>query len=211
MVDEPRRPTLTALHLGDPADRWEALGFTVVDDTIALAGLRLVLGRPSRASSAGRSPGSSRSPTSTASRRPSSHGPSRRRHATRTARLSSTTSSSRRPTSIGPPRRWRCTGCRCAGFARWGTSPPRAAFGRASGASARGSWSSSRPSRCPPGPAAFWGLVVVLPDLGWLASHLGSGVVGEPKPAVQPGRQIVTLKRAAGLGQPLAFMSPDPA
>ena len=43
----------------------------------------------------------------------------------------------------------------------------------------------------PPGPAAFWGLVVVLRDLGWLASHLGSGVVGEPKPAVQPGRQIV--------------------
>ena len=44
MVDEPRRPTLTALHLGDPADRWEALGFTVVDDTIELAGVRLVLG-----------------------------------------------------------------------------------------------------------------------------------------------------------------------
>ena len=63
----------------------------------------------------------------------------------------------------------------------------------------------------PPGPAAFWGLVVVLPDLGWLASHLGSGVVGEPKPAVQPGRQIATLKRAAGLCQPVAFMTPDPA
>ena len=30
----------------------------------------------------------------------------------------------------------------------------------------------------PAGPAAFWGLVVVLRDLGWLASQLGSGVGG---------------------------------
>ncbi len=69
----------------------------------------------------------------------------------------------------------------------------------------------------PAGPAAFWGLVIVLRDLGWLAGRLGGRReagplwVGEPKPAVQPGREIVTLKRAAGLGQPLAFMSPDPA
>ncbi len=44
MVAEPRRPTLTALHLGDSAERWEALGFSVVEDAIELAGLRLVLG-----------------------------------------------------------------------------------------------------------------------------------------------------------------------
>jgi len=53
--------------------------------------------------------------------------------------------------------------------------------------------------------------VVVLRDLGWLARGLDQAWVGEVKPAVQPGRQIATLKRAFGLGQPVAFMSPDPA
>ena len=45
----------------------------------------------------------------------------------------------------------------------------------------------------PPGPARFWGLVVILKDLGWLASQLEAGWVGEPKDAVQPGRQIATV------------------
>ena len=62
----------------------------------------------------------------------------------------------------------------------------------------------------PAGPARFWGLVVVVRDLGWLASQLGTGGLGEVKPAVQAGRQIATLKRTAGLGQPVAFMTPEP-
>ena len=60
------------------------------------------------------------------------------------------------------------------------------------------------------GPARFWGLVVILKDLGWLASQLEAGWVGEPKDAVQPGRQIATVSRAVGLGQPVAFMTPEP-
>ena len=76
-----------------------------------------------------------------------------------------------------------------------GRSPLRAAFGRASGASARESWSSSRPSRCRPARPAFWGLVDRRSrDLGWLASQLGERRgLGEPSRRVQPGRQIATL------------------
>jgi hypothetical protein len=58
------------------------------------------------------------------------------------------------------------------------------------------------------GPVAFWGLVIVVPDLGAphpaLAEHLS-----EPRPAVQPGRHIATLDRGAGLTPRLAFMDPD--
>jgi hypothetical protein len=60
----------------------------------------------------------------------------------------------------------------------------------------------------PSGPAAFWGLVLVLPDLSdvhpSLAAHLSL-----PRPAVQSGRRIATLDRAAGLSPRIAFMDPD--
>jgi hypothetical protein len=73
-------------------------------------------------------------------------------------------------------------------------------------------------------PARFWGLVITVPDLGGLALQIwrvrvageggpGSGAVrlGEIRPAVQPGRQIATLKGDTGLGLALAFMTPEPA
>jgi hypothetical protein len=60
----------------------------------------------------------------------------------------------------------------------------------------------------PDGPASFWGLVVIVGDLEQLGRRLGDHL-GEPKPAVQPGRRIATLRRSAGLGQPVAFMDGD--
>lgn len=57
------------------------------------------------------------------------------------------------------------------------------------------------------GPARFWGLVVVVEDLD-RAVELGAGAVGPPKPAVQPGRQIATVREDAGLGLPVAYMTP---
>jgi hypothetical protein len=61
-----------------------------------------------------------------------------------------------------------------------------------------------------PGPARFWGLVVIVSDIDALAAKLGPGRVSAPQPAVQPGRRIATLRRAAGLSMAVAFMDPEP-
>lgn len=60
----------------------------------------------------------------------------------------------------------------------------------------------------PAGPASFWGLVLNVEDLDAAAAFLGD-LVGEPKDAVQPGRRIATVRADAGLGLPVALMSPD--
>jgi hypothetical protein len=54
------------------------------------------------------------------------------------------------------------------------------------------------------GPPRLWGIVAVVPDLDALDRTL----VGEPKDAVQPGRRIATVRREAGLGTHVAFMTP---
>lgn len=58
--------------------------------------------------------------------------------------------------------------------------------------------------------AALWGLVVVVDDLDTWAGEIGPELVAPPKPAVQAGRRISNVRPAAGLGLPVAFMSPDP-
>ena len=58
------------------------------------------------------------------------------------------------------------------------------------------------------GPARFWGLVVTVSDLDVLAQRLGDRL-GAVKDAVQPGRRIATLRESAGLGEAVAFMSPE--
>jgi len=63
----------------------------------------------------------------------------------------------------------------------------------------------------PDRPARLWGLALLFPDLPRAVEMLGpnSGPVRE---AVQPGRQIATVKRSAGLSVPVAMMSiGDPA
>jgi hypothetical protein len=61
----------------------------------------------------------------------------------------------------------------------------------------------------PPGPARFWGLVPIVSDLDALCARLGSELVSDPKPAVQPGRRIATVRRGAGLSCAMAFMTPE--
>ncbi len=57
-------------------------------------------------------------------------------------------------------------------------------------------------------PATFWGLALVTDDLDATAAGLGAACT-TPKPAVQPGRRIATLKaRDLGISVPIAFMSP---
>jgi catechol 2,3-dioxygenase-like lactoylglutathione lyase family enzyme len=56
------------------------------------------------------------------------------------------------------------------------------------------------------GPARFWGLALLSDDLERTVERIGRHV-SEIRPAVQPGRQIATLRRSAGLAVPLALMS----
>ncbi|HEX4484598.1 MAG TPA: hypothetical protein VH081_12555 [Solirubrobacteraceae bacterium] len=55
-------------------------------------------------------------------------------------------------------------------------------------------------------PARLWGLALLSSDIERTVAALGEHA-GEPREAVQPGRQIVTVKRSAGLAVPLAVMS----
>lgn len=57
------------------------------------------------------------------------------------------------------------------------------------------------------GPARFWGLVAVVPDVDALVADAEPGLFGQPRAAVQEGRRIVTVKRDAGLSVALAFLT----
>jgi hypothetical protein len=57
-------------------------------------------------------------------------------------------------------------------------------------------------------PTRFWGLALLVEDLDATLASLGEHV-GSPRPAVQPGRRIATVRRSAGLAVPLALMSAD--
>jgi hypothetical protein len=56
----------------------------------------------------------------------------------------------------------------------------------------------------------LWGLVVNVDDIHAATALLGPEVIGLPKPAVQPGRFIATVRGSAGLGVAVAMMSPEP-
>lgn len=60
--------------------------------------------------------------------------------------------------------------------------------------------------RDPDAPARLWGLALAVDDLDATAAELGDRL-GEPRDAVQEGRRIATLRRDAGSGVPLAFMT----
>ena len=61
----------------------------------------------------------------------------------------------------------------------------------------------------PDGAARFWGLTITVADLDGAAADLGP-LCGSIRDAVQPGRRIATLKREAGLGLPVALITPEP-
>ena len=56
--------------------------------------------------------------------------------------------------------------------------------------------------------AALMGLVFNVHDLDGLAERFGPDLVSAPKPAVQPGRHIATIRRTAGLPTAVALMTP---
>jgi hypothetical protein len=61
----------------------------------------------------------------------------------------------------------------------------------------------------PDAPARFWGLALGVESLEPATDLLGDRL-NEPRDAVQPGRQIATFARSAGIGIPIALMTPGP-
>lgn len=61
-----------------------------------------------------------------------------------------------------------------------------------------------------PGPASLWGLAFTSHDLTATAGRLGE-LLGAPKPAVQPAREIATLRTGElDISVPIVVMSPQP-
>ena len=60
--------------------------------------------------------------------------------------------------------------------------------------------------RADDGPARFWGITLRVGDIDACAALLGERM-GEIHEAVQPGRRIATVRRAAGLGVPVALIT----
>lgn len=58
----------------------------------------------------------------------------------------------------------------------------------------------------PARPARLWGLALLTEDLDATAAYLGDRL-GAPRDAVQPGRRIATVRRSAGLGTAIAFIT----
>ena len=56
--------------------------------------------------------------------------------------------------------------------------------------------------------ASFWGFVWNVADLDAVCDRLGPELVTPPKEAVQRGRRIASVRATAGLGVPVAFMTP---
>jgi len=57
-------------------------------------------------------------------------------------------------------------------------------------------------------PAAFFGVAVTVASLDAAYERLGPDLLSATKPAVQPGRSIATVRKAAGLQVALALMTP---
>jgi hypothetical protein len=198
-------PALRTLDIADPPERWAALGFTPDAGSVRLGGLELQLGIPGRGivswGLSGLAPtedidGLATKMVRVADRAPAEHpnGAIAVDHVVvvtpdfdRTSAALSTAGLELRRIRPVPERGIR------QGFRRVGPAILELV----------------EAPQMPAGPARFWGLVVVVTDLEALAERLGDRL-GAIKPAVQPGRQIATLRAEAGLTAALAFMDPDP-
>lgn len=210
-------PTIDELLLADAPERWAALGFTVLDGAVALGTVRLrlagtgagrgILGWSLRAISSTELDGL---PTTRSQAPQPAPAP---RHANGIVRIDHVVAMSpaldrsvlalqqagldlrrirEQPTPAGAPRQ---------AFFRLGdeilevVQEPQHVVEQHGGA--------DRPAR-------LWGLALLSQDLDRTVQAL-AGAAGEPRPAVQPGRRIATLRRDAGLALPVALMSASAA
>jgi hypothetical protein len=194
------RPQLAALQIADPPSAWQALGFTAVDGVVSLGGIELWLDATGHGitgwtlrhvSVRGDIDGL---PTGVTTDPP----PRDVRHPNRALGLDqvvvTTPDFDRTAMVLGeagmPLRRIVDAGGFRQGFRRLGPAILEVV----------------EVPRGPVGPARFWGLVVIVPDLHELRERLAP-FVGDPRDAVQPGRQIASLSADAGLSPKVAFMN----
>ncbi len=192
------KPALATLEIADPPERWRGLGFAVdAESCIHLGGVELRLGASGRGITAWALTGvdaltlvplTAPPPLPRAESHPNSatgidHVVITTPDFDATARaLEQAGLAFRRVRQAGPDRR--------QGFRRLG--PAIMEVVEAPG--------TPRP--------AFWGLTVIVADFERLREHVGAHL-GEVRPAVQPGRQIATLSRDAGLSTRVAFMTSE--
>lgn len=195
------RPELRRLGLADPPWNWEALGFAVHADIVGLGGLSLQLGLPGEGIVGWAVTGVERDidglPSLVSPHRPAGVGPHPNGaigldHLVVTTPDFDRTAAALERESLPLRRTREAPGGIRQGFRRLGPAILELV---------------QAPAQTEPGPARFWGLVVIVEDLEVLAGRLGEHL-GPIHPAVQQGRRIATLRPSAGLGQAVAFMDP---
>jgi len=197
---------IASLSIGDPAELWERLGFTVEEGSSWISSIRHDLGGPDDGVSAWTlrgADGLTELPLGTGS--PTSPQPTPS-HPNGVIALDHIV--------IGTPdlertvQAFEAAGIRLRRVREAGTDdrPSQQAFFLL-GETIAEVVGSPGPGR--PGPARFYGLAFTCADLDATAAFLGDRL-RPAKDAVQPGRRIATLDRSAGSTVPLAFMSPEP-
>jgi hypothetical protein len=195
---EPYRPTsLTDLWIADSTACWEALGFAVIDQSIAFEGITIHLGAQDFAWTIN---GLADDVDGLHTNPPTAPQPSFPTHPNAVTGIDHfvvfTPDFDRTAAALEahdlPLRRIRDAGSFRQGFRRLGPAILELVEAK----------------HAPPGPARFWGITLIASDLDALAARLGPNL--RPiKDAVQPGRRIATLDRAAGLATHVAFMTPE--
>jgi hypothetical protein len=205
-------PELVGLALGDPSERWAALGFDVEDSRLCLGGVVLKLDAGGEGILAWRLRGVDPEAEidglaaigADLESTPADHpnGAVGIDHVVVATPDFDRTAVALEQAGIGL-RRVRDAGGFRQGFRRLGPAILELVEARhgAGGPSSAGDAAGAAPAR-------FWGLVVIVEDLQALAERLGERL-GKIRPAVQPGRQIATLRDAAGLSTKVAFMDPE--
>jgi hypothetical protein len=204
------RPELAGLTIADAPELWAALGFTVAEGRLVLGGIDVRLGGEGHGITAwtlrhtvvdSDLDGLATTTTTAAAADPAPAPTGHPNGALGIDQVVVTTPDFDRTAAAldaagMPLRRIREVGAYRQGFRRLGPAILELVESTPSDAST------------PAGPARFWGLVVIVPDLPALCRRL-SPHVSEIRDAVQPGRHIAALSAAAGLSPRVAFMDPE--
>jgi hypothetical protein len=195
------RPELDELVLGDPPQAWETLGFAAVDGVVALGGVRLRLagsgGGIAGWSLRGIEPGADLDglPTPAVSEAPP---PDPVGHPVGAVAVDHVV-------ALTPDFDRTAARLRAAGLDYRRTRDAGNGFRQAFFLIGPCLLELGGPAEVPR--AHLWGLTLAVEDLDAAAERLGDRL-GRVKDAVQPGRRIATVLREAGLGVPVALMTP---